>query len=768
MSMAQVRKAFVHPADKYTPIPFWFWNDELTEDELRRQIHDFHQKGVAGFVIHPRMGLPRSIAYLGDKFMHFVRFAVDEAAALGMQVILYDEAMYPSGSAHGMVVKENPALASKCLCMEMTADAVPAASDLVAVCAACVQGDDVSAVEELCTRDGFYRAPEGKSLLCFRLGFSGGTIRGVHENEDDGEPEAPASADLLNPEATRVFIRLTHERYYEVLHDHFGKTVIAMFTDEPEIMGRNHRPSDMAWTDDFLQDFLAQGCTVTDLPALWLNAGDATADIRRRYRLAQNHRMNRTYYGLLAAWCEEHGIALTGHPAQSWDMGLLNTFQLPGQDLVWRFVGPENGIRGDESVLAKCGSDAARHLGRERNMNECFGCCGPDGVQWAFTMDDMKWYTDWLFVRGANMLCPHAFFYSIRDSRCNERAPDMGPHNLFWPWYGRMAAYMRRLSWLNTDSVNQARLAVLCEEDRLPWDCCIPLYENQIEFNYLSLEHLLGCTIEGSQLCIQQQRCDALLISDIPLDEAAAAKVEAFRQAGGMVLTEPDLSLLARDVQTDVPAPFLRMTHVVKDGLDFYLLVNEGEEAINCRMSVSASGGAEWWNPWNSAMIPAPVDTLDRYALHLNRRESVLLVIDPSGEKLVSTQSIKAAPAPLQPLVGCTFRVTPLSGGNTFTLCTDENGCMSPWADTGYSGWMAYETDITLDAPAQLHLGGVNGMTRCLADDRELGLRMWAPHTYALGAGTHHLRIEVCNTLANAYENKPLPSGLLGPVALSC
>jgi hypothetical protein len=49
---------------------------------------------------------------------------------------------------------------------------------------------------------------------------------------------------------------------------------------------------------------------------------------------------------------------------------------------------------------------------------------------------------------------------------------------------------MRRLSWLNTNSVNQARVAVLCEEDRLPWECCIPLYEHQIEFNYLSLEQL--------------------------------------------------------------------------------------------------------------------------------------------------------------------------------------------------------------------------------------------------------------------------------------
>ena len=47
--------------------------------------------------------------------MHYIRVAVETAAKLGMVIVLYDEAMYPSGSAHGMVVKENPAW-ELCLC----------------------------------------------------------------------------------------------------------------------------------------------------------------------------------------------------------------------------------------------------------------------------------------------------------------------------------------------------------------------------------------------------------------------------------------------------------------------------------------------------------------------------------------------------------------------------------------------------------------------------------------------------------------------------
>ena len=37
---------FEHPAEEFSPLPFWFWNDTLTEEELSRQIYAFKEKGV--------------------------------------------------------------------------------------------------------------------------------------------------------------------------------------------------------------------------------------------------------------------------------------------------------------------------------------------------------------------------------------------------------------------------------------------------------------------------------------------------------------------------------------------------------------------------------------------------------------------------------------------------------------------------------------------------------------------------------------------------
>ena len=84
-----------------------------------------------------------------------------------MKVVLYDEAMYPSGSAHGMVVAENPEYASKGIHLVQA-------------------GEDAAGEVIVAFKDG--------SRLVY--GFTGGTIRGIHFGEDDGEDGAPKSADM--------------------------------------------------------------------------------------------------------------------------------------------------------------------------------------------------------------------------------------------------------------------------------------------------------------------------------------------------------------------------------------------------------------------------------------------------------------------------------------------------------------------------------------------------------------------------------------------
>ena len=99
-------------------------------------------------------------------------------------------------------------------------------------------------------------------------------IRGLHFiNEDSDEPpeDEPPAADLLNPDAVAAFIRHSYERYYQAFGDYFGNAIRAIFTDEPNLLGRPREANIMPGTTDILRhvnDFLGYDFT-PHLPALW-------------------------------------------------------------------------------------------------------------------------------------------------------------------------------------------------------------------------------------------------------------------------------------------------------------------------------------------------------------------------------------------------------------------------------------------------------------------------------------------------------------------
>src|SRR5690625_319343 len=312
-----LKKQFINPPDEFTPIPFWFWNDHLTKEEIIRQIHDFKEKGVMGFVLHPRIGIPKDIIYLSDDFMELVEVAVHEADRLGMSVILYDEAMYPSGSAKGLVVQDNSEFASRGLrmleypCGNLKELSVEIAAGDQVVSAQAVEKLSKSSVREhsitlLDVKNGkvhFTKPNENEwSILLFVEQFSEGTIRGIHFGEDDGEENAPPSVDLLNPKAVKKFIEITHDTYYRKLDKYFGKPIIAMFTDEPDILGRGKKRGLKPWTSNYLNYYVSNGNKESFLPILWFEAGDCTAEIRTKYQKTINKMLTESYYKQISDW----------------------------------------------------------------------------------------------------------------------------------------------------------------------------------------------------------------------------------------------------------------------------------------------------------------------------------------------------------------------------------------------------------------------------------------------------------------------------------
>ncbi len=524
-----------------------------------------------------------------------------------MWVILYDEGMYPSGSASGQVVAENRAYQCRGL-VRIDLDAAQPGSVQQGI-AIGSDGQPALAPDQTLVAVALY---QGRRYAIIDRPIDS-VIRGLHfVNEDSDEPpeDEPPAADLLNPDAVAAFIRHSYERYYQAFGGYFGNVIRAIFTDEPNLLGRAREANILPGTTGILRhvnDFLGYDFT-PHLPALWDD--DAPERYRRDYLRALEHRLEATYYAPLYQWCESHHIALTGHPAEPDATTLLRYFHIPGQDIVWRQIEPDrsSALEGRQSTQAKAASSAMLHGGRRRNANEF---CGAYGAQLSF--DELRWLANWLLVRGCNLLIPHAFYYSVRGPRRYERPPDVGLHSRWWDeTFTAFAQGSKRLCWLNTDGEQVCRVAILGEHHHLPWRAAVICYRHQIDFNYLDADDLLNrAAINEAGIEIGGQRYGTLIIdgamaADVqPVIERMADKVSVIHWSDD---GEACLAALQATVQPDLhgtPAcPGLRVRHVRKAGFDWYVLFNEAAQAIDTTVEAHVFG-AQWLiDPYSNAVTP--------------------------------------------------------------------------------------------------------------------------------------------------------------------
>ena len=756
MAVYLTKELLANPPDAFSPFPFWFLNGDLNDAEIDRQLNAFHEKGICGAVLHPRIGVDGDIVYLGDRFMHAIRHAVKTAASLGMKVLLYDEGMYPSGSCHGRVVKENPAYAAMGLRALGEGEQPDGDEKILYRFAVKTENGKLLSSRVLKRNE---KPAGGETLLRLAYGPTHGTIRGIHEGEDDDQPSAPAAADLMNAEAMRCFIRLTHERYYECLNDYFGSVILGFFTDEPSPVGRNARRGALAWSGGFDKELSAQGLTPEELPYLYLN-GERSDGIRQKYERALCERLKKTYYGPISDWCEEHGIRLCGHPHSPMDSSLLTCFGIPGQDVVWRWVAPEKGLSvgGRESAQAKCASDVARALGRERNLNECFGCCGKGGVQWSLNVSDMKWYMDWLFVRGCNFLIPHAFYYSIDTPVKLDRPPDVGMNSIWWEDWGRLSRYIKVMSALNTGCVNGAKIAVLGTCDTLPVDAVKYLYRHQIEFNYVTDELLTEkAEFENGKLRVGANTYD-LVLTDPALvyreDALALLKingVKLIRRAGKGLLPYAA-------VQAEPACAALRVTLTKHENASALLIVNEGEKPWEGTLTLPFEGEIAAFDPWENTLSRLLGGSV---SLRLHGRQSMVFL---SG---IGTEGLPAFREPVWEEGVCLDKAWTLTlpSGRTVTGLSD-------WSRMGetklYSGELTYRCEIGYSGKGKLllKLGTVREKAKVYVNGAYAGTLLTAPYEIEISAlcrkGGNAVEVRVTNSPVPKYDRRPYPSGMTG------
>ena len=595
---------------EFSQAPFWFWNDELNEEEISRQLDEFQAHGVHAFVIHPRAGLPESLSWMSIRLLDYMRFAIEEAKQRNMWVILYDEGMYPSGSSAGQVVAENPDFACRgWVAIDLTT-ASPE-SEIQGVKIDAQSQVHLDATQTLVAEVD--RRHDGHRLVIVDQPIHT-TIRGLHFTEQDPPRRQdqrevnechPLAADLLNPDAMICFINKVYQRYYDEFAEYFGTTIQAIFTDEPSLLGKHDRPP--GWivrpgTRDALihiNRFLQYDFTPY-LPTLWDDQEPEAEKYRADYNRAIKARLEETYYEPISAWCRKHGVKLTGHPDASDDIGILRHFDLPGQDLVLRYVEPGKvtALEGGHSTMGKCASSAMVHLGAKRNSNEFAGAYGHQ-----LTFAEYRWLALWLLVRGCNLLIPHAFYYSVRGPRIDERPRDVGLHSPWWGNYARFSDLTGKICWLNTESQQVCGTAILGLSDFLPWEAAKVCFQHQHDFNYLTIEDLLKRVEQAEDgLRIAGMTYRLLIVESVVMDQLSEEErnLIADIEAQGRVLWwkgSEETDDFLKHLRYMDPTPFvftpssldLRIRYVYKGSIAYLLLFNEGEGEIRTRLSLEDS-----------------------------------------------------------------------------------------------------------------------------------------------------------------------------------
>jgi len=126
--------------------------------------------------------------------------------------------------------------------------------------------------------------------------------------------------DYLDVEATRAFLKITHETYRQAIGDEFGKTVLGFFGDEPDY---GWYISGMPWTPKLLGEFQnRKGYDLTPyIPQFF--TGKLTDEAQRAkadYWDVWSGIFQDSFFGEQADWCARYNVEYLVHLAQEQGM----------------------------------------------------------------------------------------------------------------------------------------------------------------------------------------------------------------------------------------------------------------------------------------------------------------------------------------------------------------------------------------------------------------------------------------------------------------
>ena len=554
---------------------------------------------------------------------------VKTCSQLGLRVWIYDEDGYPSGSAGGLVLKENPDHEALSLTYN----------------------------------------PAQQEPFALRPAYE-------HTHASNNYGAARRYPNLIDDEAVKSFVDITHQAYRQRLSEYFGNTIEAFFTDEPSLIAVNigalpESVRKSVRVVDPLDETLAPLASVPwvrDLPQLYeqrygedINAsrrslfqGDKEQDrkVRRQFWALISDLLAERYFGRLQEWATEHKIASSGHslweemplhhvPLYGNALKALLRMDIPGLDML---SSDPQAVIYTGWMTAILPASAALFNGGRKVMTEVSDFSQIMGNGKAVSLEHMQATAAWQAALGVTEF---TLYYDYRKrsaedyrsyceyvGRLNAVLRDARPTCrvlLYYPIYDLWSEYLPIPGKLTVES-QSARAQMLVSSFM---ELGQQMVRRQVAFALADHELLSRADVRGSQLNVRGHQFGALVLpAGAMLPKTAIEKIEQFRSNGGVVIQPAKqgagidlekLSGLYTGGLLSTPNDRIVLGRFQRDGRKILALVNVSSEPyygdIVCRNS------AAWLaaDP-DTGIIKAATTDAGKVKISLKPRSAILLI----------------------------------------------------------------------------------------------------------------------------------------------
>lgn len=610
-----------------------------------------------------------------------------------------------------------------------------------------------------------------------------------------GDP-AMSCIDMLNANATRKFLKVMHDRYYQHFSDYFGDVIKGFFYDEPYL--RFEFPYSQQLPDEFRKK---KGYDLLEiLPYLLANINDNQPVAIKQYiddffdiytdMAADN------FYRVLSQWCREHNVELSGHMDLDHHLNTLNTISghffknmkyncRPAIDVIWAQIEPD--VFTD---FPRYAGSVKRILGRKHAVSETFA-----GMGQGLHGDLMRYITDHQVIRGVD---DFHLMYSNNMPDNPDESPQM-PNNMLQEPFGKLiydriatasAVSLYGMSAANTAvympcyDLYRAQLSIgqltVNNAERFIWewvnDIARELTYMPCDFDYIWDEAILMLElIEGGFLTRSGHIINTIILPpNCTIKNDVARRLSQFHNTGGKIISVfrynpmleqeailcSELSSLKCLIGSPVsitPRNKISLCTRVGEDKTVYMLLNESLEDADAEICINGTGALYESNLKDGSVKLISTGGPFRFSARFDACGLKVYIADrtvPGNMVSDNPDTSVTIPQRIKGIEPFNWRIHLPDGSEA---CLDGKD-WPDWASLGwpeYSGSMKYTSYFNYnfdEAEAILSMPGLHYHAIVAVDGKEVGRLAYKPYELVLSGlnkGQHKLEITVYNTGAN-------------------